>query len=220
MIDWRLAPLGANELVRNGFRIAFRDDAGNVYMSTGWEYIESWDLAEVIATRPTQTKTVADAVEVFDSKWPEHMAQGGCADVIVYIPSSKSWIVASEAWSGGGEWYEVCTRAEFESYVNASKIGKILESSDEKEGEKWTHTYTDDTGTDIRCRLLAEHGEWAWIEDAVTVDTISKSWLKPIKPTISTKEYDMLAKYAAALNVDPAQFEQYMIDNYDSKLKD
>lgn len=55
-INWDLAPKGANEVVQNGHRIAFRGGAGNVYMSTGWGYIESWDSADVIATRPTQQK--------------------------------------------------------------------------------------------------------------------------------------------------------------------
>ena len=128
----------------------------------------------------TQTKTVADAVEWHKSKgWGLSWASKA-KDCITH---GKLGFAFADSRNIQLDRKLVCTRAEFEAYVK------------EQEGEKWTHTYTDDTGTDIRCRLLAEHGEWAWIEDAGTVDTISKSWLKPIKPTLTKAEaWNMLMK--------------------------
>jgi hypothetical protein len=88
----------------------------------------------------------------------------------------------------------------------------------EQEGEKWTHEYD---SANIKCRILATDGDECWVlteyGNKVTESICS---IKPIKPTISAKEYDMLAKYASHYSVDPKEFGQYMIDNYERQLKD
>lgn len=178
MIDWNLAPKSANELVRNGFRIAYRDDAGNVYMSTGWEYIESWGLAEVMATRPTQ-KTVADAVaalskEELTGEWEQ----------VRYAPKQDYFFpgMNRDKWVDS---VHVCTRAEFEAYMK------------ERESEKWTHTWKGD-----KCYVVHIDGCAAWVVlQNAGGKTIPTNSLKPIKPTISESEMMQRIKYRA-ISVD------------------
>ena len=159
--------------------------------------------------RPTQPKTVADVVDAFNGVWPESKY------VTAWWDSSAGQILLGDNVTSD----TICTREQFEDYVNASEIGKILESRDEQEGEKWAHIYSG-----VECRIKIDSpdcdGYLVVITKAGRYLFCKPGELKPIKPTISTKEYDMLAKYAAALNVDPAQFEQYMSDNYESQLKD
>lgn len=156
-------------------------------------YIGESDKGERYLEHVAPKKTVADAVEYFDGIWPKPIMGSPPPyeeQVIIYCTdSTQCGSKVGEYYAGGchfdsSYFYQVCTRAEFEAHVK------------EQESEKWTHVYTDDTGTDIRCVLLAEHGEWVWVKDAGTVDTICKSWLKPIKPTISEDAVSKLRAYA------------------------
>lgn len=126
-----------------------------------------------------QTKTIADAVDVFKRVWPEHMACGGCADVIVYDPPQKSWYVLSKGWSGGVDWYEVCNREQFEAYVK------------EQKSEKWTHTYND-YGATKDCTLIHDkpddYGQVLVLNrrgEYVLTDNVK---IKPIKPTLTKSQ--------------------------------
>lgn len=146
-------------------------------------------------------KTVEDAVEAFPDGWenPEY-------DCIAYNPSSNTFEYYVHTFEINRNWYHVCTRAEFEACA-AKKV------------EKWTHV------TSLgKCRVLIdtpdEHGYVVIEGEGNGYSLVPPRSLKPIKPTISRKEYDMIAMYAATLKVDPAQFDQYMSYNYDSQLKD
>lgn len=172
-INWDLAPEGAVELreLKSGVCLRWFNKQGEYFSGSGWEL--STSDYNVIAIRPTQTKTVADAVEVFGTKWPSSRYNFAWWD-----SDTEQMLLGCNETSD-----TVCTRADFEAYVNASKIGKILESSDEKEGEKWTHTYD---GQKVRwlgdkpdsCEEMAiqyQSGEYGLAR---------VSALKPIKPTI------------------------------------
>lgn len=177
-INWDLAPEGATMIISSDKELRWANEDGQwVFFSTkGWEFLTGNPLKlscwKVIATRPTQTKTVADAVEVFGTKWPSSRYNFAWWD-----SDTEQMLLGYNETSD-----TVCTRAEFEAYVNASKIGKILESSDEKEGEKWTHV----TNGDYKCKIISEHGDFLWVkvDGAGCPATYKKSELKPIKPTI------------------------------------
>jgi len=216
MIDWKLAPEGAVAVGQRKDALAFTDEDDHVFLNGHWGISMGWKtiakrpaFAESITKTPTQPKTVADVVDAFNGVWPESKY------VTAWWDSSAGQILLGDNVTSD----TICTREQFEDYVNASEIGKILESRDEQEGEKWAHIYSG-----VECRIKIDSpdcdGYLVVITKAGRYLFCKPGELKPIKPTISTKEYDMLAKYAAALNVDPAQFEQYMSDNYESQLKD
>ncbi len=166
-VNWDLVPKGTTHAV-----VKFRDN-------------DERELKVIEIGRTTKTKTVADAVEYHKENGKICGYSFSQNKMLSFCKSNGTYCFVSEKSSAGSvetdDWQPICTRAEFEAYVK------------EQEGEKWTHVYTDDTGTDIRCVLLAEHDEWAWVKDAGTVDTIHKSWLKPIKPTLTKSQaWDML----------------------------
>lgn len=180
-INWDLAPEGAVELreLKSGVCLRWFNKQGEYFSGSGWEF--STSDYNVIATRPTQTKTVADAVEVFGTKWPSSRYNFAWWD-----SDTEQMLLGCNETSD-----TVCTRAEFEAYVNASKIGKILESSDEKEGEKWTHVVDDDEGQLTKCRKhlkLCNGSDWVYVCEKGEYFVPSKMGycgVKPIKPTIS-----------------------------------
>lgn len=253
MIDWNLAPEGADSLKMNSKNVV-RFFKGNLRYVDG-AFISGFNNNcewKTIATRPTQTKTVADAVEWFmnggwGTEWPYYDM-----DCITY---GDSYFAFANSESISPNRYLVCTRFQFEGFgdtegkqikednmvgrsnitmedinkhldtgedskghVNANNVEKILKSSYEQESEKWTHTHSG-----VECRIKINppdcDGCLVVIKKAGRYLFCKPENLKPIKPTISAKEHDMLAKYAASLNVDPAEFEQYMRDNYESQLK-
>ena len=67
-VNWDLAPEGAEELVQFESHVTWRKGIKIWCMvKEGWrDYVSDF---KTIATRPTQTKTVADAVEQESEKW-------------------------------------------------------------------------------------------------------------------------------------------------------
>lgn len=190
-INWKLAPEGAIGVAQRGQQLAFVDNDRNIFLDGHWGISMGWEL---VAKRSTK-KTVADAVEYYGKtfvagQWT-HIRCG--KDGKMFFASGET---DSDNWQDS---YLVCTRADFEAYVNASKIGKILESSDEKEGEKWTHTYD---GQKVRwlgdkpdsCEEMAiqyQSGEYGLAR---------VSALKPIKPTMTKEQHEFLCKFSADSN--------------------
>lgn len=159
-------------------------------------YIGESDKGERYLEHVAPKKTVADAVEWVSKEWEYDEY-----DAIAYNDTDGTFGYYNTMDIELNEkWHQVCTREQFEAYVK------------EQEGEKWTHVYTDDTGTDIRCVLLAEHDEWAWVKDAGTVDTIRKAWLKPIKPTITISD---LLNDLKSYNADISGYIDNVISKYD-----
>lgn len=209
MIDWKLAPEGADRVV--------------VRFYNGDEM-----SCKKVINRPIQPKTVADAVEWFmnggwGSEWPYYDM-----DCITY---GDSYFAFANSESISPNRYLVCTRFQFEGFgdtegkqikednmvgrsnitmedinkhldtgenpkghVNANDVEKILKSSYEQESEKWTHTYG---STSIKCRILATDGDECWVlNDCGNKVTEYLSSLRPIKPTISESDAKALELFA------------------------
>lgn len=160
-------------------------------------------------------KTIADAVEWANGKWKDD-----CQYMLYHEELGKFSFVVSEGPYVNG-WQLVCTREQFEAYVeeqekpqphfkatreNLEKIAKDAQGDfvevREKEGEKWTHTYD---GQKVRwlgdkpdsCEEMAiqyQSGEYGLAR---------VSALKPIKPTISEDSKRQLELYV-----------QYRVDKY------
>jgi hypothetical protein len=184
-INWDLAPHGAIELVRNGFRITYRDAAGNVYLYTGWEYSESWDLAEIIATRPQPEqprKTVEDAVEhygVWMDTYHTKLAFNG----------SMGWIYYSKDEDLEKSDIHVCTREEFEACVAAKG----------KSEPEWTHIYMEEKAY-IKVSEPDCDGYILVVTEGAGYNLARLDELKPIKPTITKAEHEFLCKFTADVN--------------------
>jgi hypothetical protein len=123
---------------------------------------------------PTQTKTVADAVEFHNGVWPYNRYDN------LNYDSEDEWY----GTFGGLLETLVCTREQFEAYVK------------DQEEEKWTHKIR---ATGEYCYILEGPND----SGQVFIKTKNGSWdclyveqLKPIKPTISKAEYDAIVKFA------------------------
>ncbi len=127
--------------------------------------------------RPTQTKTVADAVERLGKQVLSHEW-----DVILY--DGDSYYPVSDNYAKKWEHQIICTRDEFEAYVK------------EQEGEKWTHV----TSNGTRCSIVIDapdvHGRVIVIDANGEYLAPVKESLKPIKPTISEDAVSKLRAYA------------------------
>lgn len=214
-VNWDLAPEGAETLrqVKKFGYLRWFNKEGQAYFGIEWDFpVMEY---ETIATRPTQTKTVADAVEWANGEWV------GDSRFIVYQEElgKFAFVVSEKPYMNG--WGLVCTREEFEAYV------KEQESSQQScsEGEKWTHGIPPSgiycrvlhKGEVVNCYLIGrdDMGAFVYRIDGDYYATASETNFRPIKPTISTKEYDMLAKYASHLNVNPSEFDQYISETYE-----
>ena len=82
------APEGATELREHKKFSYLRwfNASGFAWDGFKWFYSEIECEYKTIATRPQPRKTVEDAVEMFPNGWPESLAAGGCADVLVFDP--------------------------------------------------------------------------------------------------------------------------------------
>lgn len=200
------------------------------------EYFADWLRADYsyianlddFYSRLPQTKTVADAVEWHKSKGWGVIWANEDKDCITYGQLGFAFADSKNLQLGRKL---VCTHAEFEAYVkeqekphfkatreNLEKIardaqGDFVEVG--QESEKWTHTIDG-----LKVRFLVdgpdEAGEVPVVADDGYYRIFDVDQLEPIKPTISTNEYDILAKYANHLNVDPAEFDQYISENYET----
>lgn len=188
-VDWSLAPEDATELVkvcvggqrwRNAEKLQYWELNGDFagYYSKN----SPLDEAKVLATRPQQTKTVADAVEwnekVFKSKeWKNDK----CGYIVLY---ANSFSYSSSKNSGD----LVCTREQYEAYVK--------EKEAKKEGEKWTHTCDGN-----ECKLLADKHD---LFNRMPVQYKSGEYglvhisdLKPIKPKLTKEQSEALIKFSS-----------------------
>lgn len=178
MIDWDLAPEGSKEIkLTNRGKMYFSNSEGFYYHGT-WKPLpcDNW---KTIATRPTQTKTVADAVEHYNCEFPEGQAILG----IAYSNNKICPYYAGSPIADGTnspENYIICTRAEFEAYVK------------EQEGEKWTHTFNESA-----CRVVHNEDGDCWIKfkDFPGNLVAQKQYLKPIKPTMTAQDEAALVEF-------------------------
>lgn len=112
-IDWSKAPEGADSLkINNAGVIRFfngnlKYDPERGY-NDGFNNYSEW---KTIATRPTERKTVKDAVKT--------VLTGFNGDCLYYSPSRVTWYGTSEGKPGDA--YAVCTRVEFEAEVERQK---------------------------------------------------------------------------------------------------
>ncbi|MBJ2129113.1 hypothetical protein JC525_09200 [Alteromonas sp. IB21] len=198
-INWDLAPEGAEELVQYGNRLTWRKGIKIwCFVQEKWcDYVSNW---QTIATRePEQPrKTVEDAVEALGGKWSE---PEDC--VCVWNMKSHNFELWISDYIPVNYCYQVCTYKEFEACVAAKA----------KSEPEWTHTYCD-YGVHKDCVIIHDKpDDYGFVlvlnrrgEYVLTGDLEEK----PIKPTISAKEYDLLAEYAAHLNVSAVEFDEYM----------
>lgn len=228
MIDWELAPEGATMIIASDKELRWANEDGQWVFNKldGWKFLTGNPLNlacwRAIATRPIQTKTVADAVEWFinggwGSEWPYYDM-----DCITY---GDSYFAFANSESISPNRYLVCTRFQFEGFgdtegkqikednmvgrsnitmedinkhldtgenpkghVNANNVEKILKSSYEQEGEKWTHTYGEH-----KCYIKIDEPD---LDGYIVVVTEFNGYipckpenLKPIKPTISKADF-------------------------------
>jgi len=178
-IDWSLAPEGATKLVQESDFICWAKDGCYWDVVTGqWEEDSNEKRNLLIATRPTQTKTVADAVE-----WKRN---GGniCGEsftankMLSFCKANGSYCFVSELSSAGSvetdDWQPVCTREQFEAYVK------------EREGEKWTHTNSHGEKFKFDFKLACGEGVYLREDGKRIVDgKLGYSKLKPIKPKLT-----------------------------------
>ena len=127
------------------------------------------------------SKTVEDAVAA--------VVTGFDGDGLWYSPRRKQWIASPEYMASDS--YLVCTREQFKACV-AAKIAKA------KSEPKWTHC------TSLgKCRVLIdipdEHGYVVIERDGEGYSLVPPRCLKPIKPTITEKERETVAKFVARI---------------------
>lgn len=144
-------------------------------------------LGQTIATRHTQTKTVADAVEYLkqtsNGEWHSEY------NYLNYTDSEGWYYSDTDSFAG-----LVCTHEQFEAYVAGVvqvdldiDIDKMKSQyNKEQEGEKWTHVYCGE-----KCKVVGEpdsFGRVVILTESNTYFLDKPESLKPIKPTISKAE--------------------------------
>lgn len=158
MINWKIHP---------------RAVAANVTYLNDEDKIVAFDRVD----RPTQTKTVADAVEYYNGEFPKRGAALGIAysnnKIIPYYAGSP---IADG--TNSPESYIICTRAEFEAYVK------------EQEAEKWTHTWNG-----RKCIVVFTDDYMSWVKGEGLNKLVPTDSLKPIKPTITKADKAALVEF-------------------------
>ncbi len=188
-VNWDLAPEGAVELKysKSDCSASWFNRKGEHWFEDVWMNVTFPEDWQTISTRPTQTKTVADAVEWSVKKFNHqgwHYADYDCitygSDGLLYADSAKI--------KDGREL--ICTREQFEAYVK------------EKDSEKWTHTVNFGFSEQAQCKIISESGDfvWAQVDGAGCPATYKKSELKPIKPTMTKEQYEFLRKFSEDSN--------------------
>lgn len=110
----------------------------------------------------------------------------------------------------------VCHRGEFETYVDSLQNGKkTIVDAVEQEGERWTHI---DAFGDP-CRLLIEEkdnsGYVVILRQSGVYAIPALSSLKPIKPTISEAEAELIRKACENFSIPTQMANQYISETYD-----
>lgn len=193
-IDWSKAPEGAVALksdVNNN--VWWTDDKNTPWVGNGWAGSSHHSSWKTIATRPTERKTVKDAVKT--------VLTGFNGDCLYYSPSRSTWYGSSEGRPGDA--YAVCTRAEFEAEVERQKE------------QEWTHTWGSG-----KCKIIAtdESKDEAWVKFESTSNNgvVVSSRLKPIKPTITMDAMKAVESFAYAL----MEKDSYHIEDEVEKFRD
>ena len=207
MINWDLAPEGAEELVQFESHVTWRKGIKIWCMvQECWhDYVSDF---KTIATRPaTQQKTVADAWEYYQENGKICGYSFSQNKMLSFCKSNGTYCFVSEKSSAGSvetdDWQPICTREQFEAYVK------------EQEGEKWTHMYYKD-----KCRIKVSEpdsdGYIVIVTDFNGYQLCTPDELKPIKQTMSESEawrkMNEKAKYNKNYNLAIQQIkEQYDI---------
>lgn len=175
-VDWSVSPKGATMLIAADKEVRWASKEGQwVYTGSknsedGWEFITGnpakLSCWKIIATRPTERKTVHDAVEAYPNGWP------ACNDT--YLWSNEE----NGAWMWGvtksmAQVYVVCTREEFEKAVAKKK--KYTCYGGDVEVVSWD---ADEAGF---VPVINSAGRYCVVEKDYIVEI-------PIKPTITKAE--------------------------------
>ena len=189
------APECATEIVAWGNNLTWANKT-KMYSLVREYWVERESGWATIATRPEPRKTVEDAVEWnklsgHDVTW----AHEEC-DIITFDPSCDISYSKTEYDKSEGE-YVICTREEFEACVAA------------KSEPEWTHGIPPNEiyckvnhgGEFVNCYLIGrdDMGAFVYRIDGQYYSTMSESKFKPIKPTITEKERETVAKFVARI---------------------
>ncbi|QHZ59776.1 transcription termination-antitermination domain-containing protein [Alteromonas phage vB_AmeM_PT11-V22] len=175
------APEGAVELreTLNGGYLRWFNKNNDAWGGNEWTTPDCGEY-KTLATRPQpQRKTVEDAVDEHKGKWPFSLG------VIRMGYSSKleHYFAFGHGYDFCEGEYLVCTREEFEACVAA------------KSEPEWTHIYNGE-----ECYIATTYNDCAWVVRRMTDDKIVLlEDLKPIKPTITEKERETVAKFVARI---------------------
>lgn len=211
-VNWDLAPEGAEELVQFESHVTWRKGIKIWCMvQEDWrDYVSDF---KTIATRPTQTKTVADAWEYYQENGKICGYSFSQNKMLSFCKSNDTYCFVSEKSSAGSvetdDWQPICTHEQFEAYVK--------EQESKQEGEKWTHVVDDDEGQLTKCRKhlkLCNGSDWVYVCEKGEYFVPSKMGycgVKPIKPTISKAEaWDLCQDYEGSQGM-----VKYMLDLHD-----
>lgn len=113
-------------------------------------------------------KTVKDAVVYYDEVWPN-----SAGEVMVYDPVCDQFYLFVTGWTGAEEWYEVCTREEFEAEVERRK------------GDEWTHV----DQNNHKCKIIHTDVNLSWVQySAGNHCVVVTDYLEKRKTTITKAE--------------------------------
>lgn len=164
-------------------------------------YIGQSDKCERYMEAFVTKKTVADAVEWANGVWPSSFSKKACA--IGINLETGNFVVWDKSSFNKCNSYIVCDYKQFDAYVK------------EQDGEKWTHRTNAGELCKIHVKEPDVNGVIIVINERGEYLRHNSDSLKPIKPTISEKEYKLLAEYSHYLNCTPAEFDQYISETYD-----
>ena len=163
------APEGAVELrmLTDGGCARWFNKGGKYFSGSAW--LAPMHEYKTIATRPQQTKTVADAYEWHvriygTSEWR------GVADCINLNPNNGEFDFGYKSGK------TICTREQFEAYAK--------EQEAKQEGEKWTHTYKGE-----KCYIKVDEPDFSGcvviFSECEEYQLIRPDELDPIKPKLT-----------------------------------
>lgn len=194
-VNWDLQPEGTIELrfkAYEGGHLRVRPFRGNgqFFSDECNEWVDANGCWQTIATRPTQIKTVADAVEqkkIDISEMSEGMkvkcvrADSGCYKV------GSQYVVGRDE----GGYFGPLNEKGLASFNHQAYSFELVEDG-EQDGEKWTHVTKDG----INCVVLFTKGNESWIKTTWNSELVPTEELKPIKPTMTKVEHDAIVAFA------------------------